>query len=249
MKGSITAVICLVAAATLSISTDRTASADTTADKSRTVTTDDGWQVRITKTNETLDRVSNLAASPFTREGFVSLKAISDISGHGRVPVNSGSLTVGYQVGCQIDVSNGLSAGLSGVFGPNFSILAAPNRGNTAGANTSSAPDPSASPNAGNSISPTTPSMSSPPNVAITVGGSALAIPGVSVSPKPGTISTIPFMTKMLAGGHATITTEQVQIKVDSCAGPVSLRSYAVVSTSTATADNSVAVYGDPISL
>src|SRR5258707_2122868 len=118
MKGSITAVICLAAAATLSVSTHWTASADSTMDKSRIRTTDDGWRVQVTKADEKLDRVSNLAASPFTREGFVSLKAITDISGHGRMPVNSGSLTVGYQVGCQTDVSNGLTAGLSGVFGP-----------------------------------------------------------------------------------------------------------------------------------
>ncbi|MFQ6328361.1 MspA family porin [Nocardia sp. CWNU-33] len=206
MKRSIVALPCLVAA-TLIAGTYATASADPVADTSREVTTDDGWQVRITKVAENLDRVPNLAASPFTREGFVRLKAVADITGHGRVPVNSGSVTLGYQIGCQVDVSNGLTIGLSAAIGPNIGI-------SVGGAN---------------------------------AGASALAIPSVSFSPKPGTITTVPFGTKELSGAHASITADQVQIKVDSCMGPVSLRSYAIASTSTADADNSVAVYGDPI--
>ncbi|WP_062993979.1 MspA family porin [Nocardia anaemiae] len=194
-------------AATLVASTFGTASADPVADKSREVVTDDGWQVRVTKVAENLDRVPNLADSPFTREGFVGLEAIADITGHGRVPVSSGSLTVGYQIGCQVDVSNGLTVGLSAAIGPNVGISVG----------------------------------------GVNVGASALAIPSVSFSPKPGAITTVPLGTKALAGAHSSITVDQVQIKIDSCLGPASLRSYAIVSTSTADADNSVAVYGDPI--
>ncbi|WP_227979218.1 MspA family porin [Nocardia spumae] len=206
MRRSIVALLSLVAAA-LVIGTSGAASADPVADTSREVITDDGWQVRISKVEEKVDRVPNLAASPFTREGFVGLKAVADITGDGRVPVDSGTLTLGYQIGCQVDVSNGLTVGLSGAIGPNIGISVG----------------------------------------GVNVGASALAIPSVSFSPKPGAITTVPFGTKALSGAHASITADQVQIKVDSCAGPVSLRSYAIVSTSTAEADNSVAVYGDPI--
>ncbi|MCU1644079.1 MAG: hypothetical protein JWN03_4354 [Nocardia sp.] len=206
MRRSIVAMPCLVAA-TLIIGTFGTASADPVADKSREVITDDGWQVRITKVAENLDRVPNLAASPFTREGFVGLEAVADISGHGRVPVDSGNMTLGYQIGCQVDVSNGLTVGLSAAIGPNIGISVG----------------------------------------GVNAGASALAIPTVSFSPKPGTITTVPFGTKQLSGAHGSITADQVQIKIDSCMGPVSLRSYAIVSTSTADADNSIAVYGDPI--
>ncbi|WP_255219243.1 MspA family porin [Nocardia tenerifensis] len=180
------------------------ASAEPLADKSREITTDDGWQMSITKTEENLDRYPNLAATPFTREGFVSLKAVADISGMGTAPVNSGAITLGYQLGCQVDVTSGAAIGLA--IGPSISI------GITTGVGLSA------------SISPT-------------------------MYLKPGTITTIPFGTKPLAGRHASITSDQVHIKIDGCMGPVSLRSYAQVTISTPTADNSLAVYGDPIYL
>ncbi|WP_327114330.1 MspA family porin [Nocardia sp. NBC_01730] len=179
-------------------------------DKSRAVTTEDGWDLRVTTTAASLDRVPNLAATPFTREGFVSLTATADISGTGQQPVDAGSLTLGYQIGCQVDVSTGVAVGLSGLIGPNVGITVAPTPG-------------------------------------LNVGGSALAVPSISVNPKPGAITALPFGTKTLAGPHGSISVDQVQIKVDACLGAVSLRAYAIVSMSTATADNSVAVYGDPI--
>ncbi|MEU7219937.1 MspA family porin [Nocardia iowensis] len=182
-----------------------TAAAEPLADKSREVTTDDGWQMRITKTDENLDRYPNLAATPFTREGFVSLKAVTDIDGMGTAPVNAGTISLGYQIGCQVDVTNGITIGLA--IGPSISI------GLT---------------NFG-------------------VGGSASISPSVTL--KPGTITTIPFATKPLTGRHGSITSDQVHIKIDGCMGPVSLRSYAQVNITTPTADNSLAVYGDPIYL
>ncbi|PPJ34146.1 hypothetical protein C5E45_02885 [Nocardia nova] len=194
-------------ATTISLGTSAIAVADPVADTSRDAITDDGWQIRISKLEENVDRVTNLAESPFTREGFVKLKAVADITGNGRVPVDAGNLTLGYQIGCQVDVSNGMTVGLSAAVGPNISVSVG----------------------------------------GMSAGMSALAIPSLSFAPKPGTITTVPLATKQLAGAHASATVDQVQVKVDSCLGPVSLRSYAIVSTSTADADNSVAVYGDPV--
>lgn len=210
MNSSMAAPLCLLAAGVLSFLPAQTASADALPDQSRTVTTEDGWELTVTKTAENLDRVPNLAATPFTREGFVSVRAVADITGAGSAAVNSGTLTLGYQIGCQIDVSNGISMGVSASIGPNVSVLVAP-----------------------------TPGMS------VGLGGAVL--PSVSTTLKPGTITSIPFGTKALAGPHGSITTDQVQIKIDACAGPVSLRSYVIANISTSTADNSVAVYGDPI--
>lgn len=210
MNSSIAVPLGLLAAGVLSFLPAQTASADALPDQSRTVTTEDGWELTVTKTAENLDRVPNLAATPFTREGFVSVRAVADITGAGSAAVNSGTLTLGYQIGCQIDVSNGISMGVSASIGPNVSVLVAP-----------------------------TPGMS------VGLGGAVL--PSVSTTLKPGTITSIPFGTKALAGPHGSITTDQVQIKIDACAGPVSLRSYVIANISTSTADNSVAVYGDPI--
>ncbi len=186
------------------------ATADPVADKSRVVSTEDGWELWISKTTEDVQRVPNLAETPFTREGFVSLSAAADIGGEGREAVNSGTLQLGYQIGCQIDVSNGLTMGLSAAIGPNVAVTVAPTPG-------------------------------------VSVGGSALALPSMSTTIKPGTINSITLGTKPLAGPHGSISVDQIQIKIDACAGAVSLRSFAIVSISTATADNSVAVYGDPI--
>ncbi len=206
MKRFTFASACLMAAMLL-LGVPAVAMADPVADSARDVVTDDGWQVRIGKTEENIDRTPNLAESPFTREGFVRVKAVADITGQGRIPVDAATMALGYQIGCQVDVSNGISVGLSAAIGPNVGISVG----------------------------------------GVSVGASALAIPNVSFSLKPGAITTVPLATKQLNGEHASITVDHVQIKVDSCLGPVSLRSYASVSTSTADADHSVTVYGDPI--
>ncbi|MBF6175464.1 MspA family porin [Nocardia blacklockiae] len=185
-------------------------SADPVADRSRAVGTEDGWEVRISKTGEDVYRVPNLAATPFTREGFVSLSATAEIGGEGRAAVNSGTMQLGYQIGCQADVSSGVTVGLSAAIGPNAMVTVIPAPG-------------------------------------VSVGASALALPNMSTTVKPGSVTTITLGTKALAGPHASISVDQVQIKIDACAGAVSLRSFAMVSISTDTADNSVAAYGDPI--
>ncbi|WP_244467428.1 MspA family porin [Nocardia vulneris] len=186
------------------------ASADAVADKSRTVGTDDGWTLTVTKTSETLDRYPNLAATMFTREGFVSLKAIAEIAGTGNKPVSSGQVSFGYQVGCQIDVSSGLTTSLGFSMGPNASV-----------------------------------NISYPPSVSL--GVNASVNPNVSTTLKPGSIATIEFGRKQLASGRASIAMDQVEVKVDACMGPVSLRSFATATMSTSTADNTTTAYGDPI--
>ncbi|MEV5840136.1 MspA family porin [Nocardia sp. NPDC052112] len=204
IRGAIVGLVGLLTSAVVGVVGSGAAAAEPLADKSREVATDDGWQMRITKTDESIDRYPNLAATLFTREGFVSLKAVADIDGMGSAPVNSGTIGLGYQIGCQVDVTNGAAIGLA--IGPSITI------GVTSG-----------------------------------VGGSATITPTVYL--KPGTITDIPFGTKPLAGRHGSITSDQVHIKIDGCMGPVSLRSYAQVHISTPTADNSLAVYGDPIYL
>ncbi|WP_425302104.1 MspA family porin, partial [Nocardia farcinica] len=47
------------------------------------------------------------------RAGVVTFKAAAVISGAGSRPVGSGSIRVGYQVGCAIDVFSGITLGLT----------------------------------------------------------------------------------------------------------------------------------------
>lgn len=73
--------------------------------------TADGWRFTLTMTELRVDAVPNLATSPFTKEGFVTAKVIATVEGAGDVSVNSGSLVLGVQLGCQVDVSEGLELG------------------------------------------------------------------------------------------------------------------------------------------
>ncbi|MBO0680502.1 MspA family porin [Mycolicibacterium sp. S2-37] len=83
------------------------------ADATRSAGTDDGWQLSASLTGMRINSVPNMAATAFTREGFVSGSATATIDGDGRVPVNSGTLVLGVQLGCQIDLSEGANLGIS----------------------------------------------------------------------------------------------------------------------------------------
>ncbi|WP_280357219.1 MspA family porin [Nocardia otitidiscaviarum] len=186
------------------------AGADPVADKFRQTVTDDGWTLAVTKTSENLDRWPNLASSPVTREGFVSVKAIAEVTGTGSQPITAGTVSLGYQIGCAVDVSTGLTLGLGLSIGPNASVT-----------------------------------ISQFPGV--NIGGQASVNPNISTTLKPGAIATVAFGSKSLAASRGSITAEQVEIKVDACAGPVTIRSFATAAISTPTADNNLTVYGDPI--
>lgn len=72
----------------------------------------DGWTFTLTITEMRVDAVPNLATSPFTKEGFVTAKVVAAIEGAGNLSVNSGSLVLGVQLGCQVNVSEGLDLGV-----------------------------------------------------------------------------------------------------------------------------------------
>lgn len=81
------------------------------ADVTQSADTDDGWHLSAALTRMAINSVPNMAATAFTREGFVTGKAAVSIGGNGGVAVNSGTLVFGLQLGCQIDLSEGGSIG------------------------------------------------------------------------------------------------------------------------------------------
>jgi hypothetical protein len=81
------------------------------ADVTQSADTDDGWHLSAALTRMTINSVPNMAATAFTREGFVTGKASATIDGNGTAAVNSGTLILGLQLGCQIDLSEGGSVG------------------------------------------------------------------------------------------------------------------------------------------
>ncbi|WP_206508865.1 MspA family porin [Rhodococcus sp. BGS-1C] len=80
----------------------------------------------------------------------------------------------------------------------------------------------------------------------VNLGVNASVNPSIQTTIAPGTITTIPLGKKDLEAAKASITVENVHVKIDACMGPVTIRSYAQLSVSTATADNTLFVYSDP---
>ena len=78
-----------------------------------TRTTADGWKVTAVKAGERVRSVPPLNQSPWTREGFLSLRGEGRIAGEGSVPVDAGVVTIGYQIGCNTE-TGGVTLGISG---------------------------------------------------------------------------------------------------------------------------------------
>lgn len=83
--------------------------------------TRDGWHLQIRIDNESINSVPNLAAATNSREGFVTVSGTATASG-GSSPITDSIFILGYQLGCQSDVSTGLQVGGTGGIAPIGSI-------------------------------------------------------------------------------------------------------------------------------
>jgi hypothetical protein len=64
----------------------------------------------------------NLANSPFSREGEFTAKVAGTISGTGNESVQSAIIEQYLILGCGLDVSSGMTVGLTGSIGPNVGV-------------------------------------------------------------------------------------------------------------------------------
>nr|WP_233434166.1 MspA family porin [Nocardia yamanashiensis] len=95
------------------------------------------------------------------------------------------------------------------------------------------------------------------PNASVTIsqlpsvnlGGTATVSPQVQSTIKPGTITTIPLGERALEGAVGASDLTGIQVHVDNCLGPVTVRVYAQFSISTHIADTTVTVYSDPTTI
>jgi MspA len=87
------------------------------ADVTQSADTDTGWHLSASLTNMTINSVPNMAATAFTREGFLTGKATATIDGNGKIPVQSGTVILAAQLGCQVDLSQGGSISIGGDVG------------------------------------------------------------------------------------------------------------------------------------
>jgi len=98
-----------------------------------TKVSDDGWHLSIRLTGETINSVPNLAAAANSREAFVTVKGIATAMG-GTTTITDSLFILGYQLGCQSDVSSGLQYGGNGGISAGASVGTPTSAGVSAGA-------------------------------------------------------------------------------------------------------------------
>lgn len=162
----------------------------------------DGRTLTVAAKNETQLPVAPLTTSLSSRAYMVGGTFTGETTG----AVEGGSLEVGYQIGCAIEMDK---VKLNGELGATF----------------------------GNS----------------TLGIGGFNAPGtfsfpskaqIEVEPRPGTVTNVLIDKKSFKGTAGRITLKDISIKVDNCVGASSLRSYALLTSSTADEDDVVAYYG-----
>lgn len=79
----------------------------------RQVTTIDGWQVTLSLTDARYDAVPNMANALLSKEGYLSGRVTVTVDGAGDHPINTGQLVVGAQLGCQVNLDDGLDLGVN----------------------------------------------------------------------------------------------------------------------------------------
>ncbi|WP_280825324.1 MspA family porin [Mycobacterium sp. OTB74] len=92
----------------------------------------DGWHMQIKISDESINSVPNLAAAVNSREGFVTASGTATATG-GSSPITDSIFILGYQLGCQSDVSTGLQLGGTAGVAPAASIGSTTAIGGTAG--------------------------------------------------------------------------------------------------------------------
>lgn len=191
--------------------------------------TGDGRAVILGHRRETIQRVRGL---PFTtREAVVSDEAYASVDSTGSSRLQEATLAIGYQVGCAIALGPVILRmnGLASVLGVN--------------------PDPIQ----GNSSTITVTAQASQPRAGEPQPPLATLYPGVEINPeftatlKIAGITDVPLAQGQVRDGRALVGFRPTDIKVDGCLGSAAVRSYAVLTTKSALADDTVVVYGDPV--
>ncbi len=164
----------------------------------------DGRTITVAAKDETQLPVAPLTTSLASRDWVVGGTFTGETTGS----VGGGTLEVGYQIGCGVEMDRvELYGGLTGVLGDT---------------------------NFGQS------GLVLPPSASLQVNGA------IEVDALPGTVTTVTVKSKDFKGTSARVTLRDIHIGVDGCVGASSLRSYAVLTSSSTDDDDIVAYYGVP---
>lgn len=180
-----------------------------------TTHTPDGWTLTVSATGETQRVMAPLTTAISSREyqvGGVFNGSLTGPDEEGEPP--HGTLEVGYQIGCGIDMTTSNGVTLNGSVGITPSL-------GLAGVDV---------------VSPLPEGLI--PVVSTPVVG------GMSVALKPGIINVVPVSKKQFTGNDPWIMVDGFRIKIDGCVGESFIRSYAFLTRSTDQSDAVTGWYG-----
>lgn len=179
-----------------------------------TTHTPDGWTLTLSAKDETQRVIAPLTTAISSREYEVGGTYNGSLVGPEEDGPPEGTLEVGYQIGCGIDMSTSNGVTLSGSVGMTPSL-------GLGGVDV---------------VSPLPEGLI--PVVSTPVTG------GMSVALKPGIVNVVPVSKKQFTGYDPWIMVDGFHIKIDGCVGESFIRSYAFLTRSTSTSDAVRAWYG-----
>jgi hypothetical protein len=181
----------------------------------QTIESPDGWTLTLAAKDETQKPNAPLTTAISSREYVVGGTYNGSLVGPDDGEGPKGTIEVGYQIGCGIDMSTSNGVTVSGSIGVTPSV-------GLGGVDVAS-PLPEG----------LLPVLSMP------MSG------GVAVAMKPGIVNVVPVTKKQFEGGEPWVMISNFHIKIDGCVGQSFIRSYAFLTRSTKMSDAIVAYYGE----
>lgn len=175
----------------------------------------DGWTLTLAAKDETQIISAPLTTAISSREYVVGGTYNGSLVGPDDGEDPAGTIEVGYQIGCGIDMSTSNGVSLTGTVGlsPSLGILGT------------------------EVVSPLPDGIL--PGIGGNIGG------GITVGLKPGIINIVPVTKKQFQGEAPWVMISNFHVKIDGCVGQSFLRSYAFLTRSTKMSDAIVAYYGE----
>ncbi|MGE2728645.1 MspA family porin [Mycolicibacterium vaccae] len=176
--------------------------------------TPDGWRLELGATDETQAPIAPLTTALSSREYVVGGTYTGSLDGPGDGEKPRGTLEVGYEIGCGIDMSTSNGVALTGTaaINPSIGLIGT------------------------DFLSPFPDGIV--PGVGGTLGG------GVTVGLKPGFVNVIKVVDKEFTGADPWVMVSNFRVKIDGCVGESFIRSYAYLSRTTDMSEAILAWYG-----
>ncbi|MEU7137847.1 MspA family porin [Nocardia sp. NPDC046473] len=192
----------------------------------------DGVVAAVDRTGEQATISSSMAASPLSRNAWVSGVTSIHLTVPAEVRVSGGRIETGYLVGCQVDLGSATHADGSG--------------------DTPSDPKPDTPDKPGKDGGGGNDGLSAGGNAGGTVnksGVSPYADPSMSIQLKPGKIATKKIEDYSFTGTSGITQYVNHTLSVEGCAGAAEARAYTTVTVHDNVMDDSETLWGHPFSL